>query len=201
MTDPAARWSAQHAGIAPSSVPLLEPLLRTLWWVARPLARWHVPPTLLTVFGVVLATDALFLASTSPLAAAACVVLAVICDGLDGAVAVVGAGGSRGGALADAVADRISDVAFALVIWRCGAPLWLAVSAGVLAVVVDGVRRVRGGAVRARITVGERPTWMICATLACVCAAASDATWPATVCASVACAAGVIAVGQVALSR
>ena len=201
MTDPALRWSALHAGIVPSSVPLLEPWLRTLWWLARPLARWHIPPTLLTMFGVVLASDALFLASTAPLAAAACVVLAVVCDGLDGAVAVVGAGGSRGGALADAVADRISDLAFGLVIWRCGAPLWLAGCASALAVAVDVVRRLRGGAVRARITVGERPTWMICATLACVCAAVSDATWPPTVCASVACAAGVIAVGQVALSR
>ena len=201
MTDPAPRWSALHSGIDPASVPMLKPWLRLLWWLARPLARWGVPPTLLTVFGVVLASDALFLASATPLAAAACVVLAVVCDGLDGAVAIVGAGGSRGGALADAIADRIADAVFALVIWRVGAPLWLAVCAAALAVGVDGLRRLRGGAVRALITVGERPTWMICATLACLSAAVSKATWPPTICAAVACAAGVIALGQVALSR
>ncbi len=196
-SDFAARWSALHQGIDPASVPLLAPLLRAQWRVAAVLVRLRVAPTLITALGVVLAVDAVLLARGYPLVAAACVAASLACDGLDGAVAVVGDRASATGAWADAVADRVADVLFALVIWRCGAPWWLAASAGLLAVATELVRRVRGAAVRGVITVGERPTWAICAMLAAGCAAASDAAWPPTVCASVAAVAGVAALGTV----
>jgi phosphatidylglycerophosphate synthase len=165
-----------------------------MWWLARPLHR--VPPTAITVLGVVFAADAVLLARSWPALAAVAVVVAVLCDGLDGAVAVVAGRATAFGARADAVADRLSDVALAAVLWRCGVPLAFAAVCCALALVVDGARRLRR--VPSRITVAERPTWAICAVLACGSAAVSAANWPVQVCAAVWAAAGVVGLLQIA---
>lgn len=188
------RWSALHHGIDPAGVPLLRGWLRLIGALARPLAALRVPPTAVTAAGVVLAGLAVLLASPAPARAAALVLLAVLCDALDGALAIVVDRATPAGARADAVADRLVDVAFAAVLWRCGAPWWTAVLAAALAVAVDRLRRVRR--TPARITVGERPTWTICAILACLGAAVTVAAWPVLVCVCVWTAAGVVALGQ-----
>ncbi|MEO9139595.1 MAG: CDP-alcohol phosphatidyltransferase family protein [Jatrophihabitans sp.] len=195
MDVPARRWSELHHGIDPDGVPLLRGWLRLMWALARPLVRLRVPPTFLTILGVVLALDAVLLAASYPWAAALVTVAAAVCDGLDGAVAVVGDQATRGGAIADAMADRVTDAAFAAVLWRCGVPWWLAVVAGVLAWSVDLLRRVRR--TPAVITVGERPTWTVCTALACLSATVTDVRWPVLVCAGVWTAAGVLACAQV----
>ena len=191
------RWSTLHSGIDPARVPLLMPWLRFLWWVARPLSA--VPPNAITILGVLVAGDAVLLARSEPAAAAAAVLLAVLCDGLDGAVAVLADRATPLGARADALADRFSDIAFAMVVWRCGAPWPVAVSCAVLAVAIDVLRRVRR--VPAQITVAERPTWTICAMVACVSSAASSADWPVLVCAAVWLAFGVVGMTQIAFAR
>jgi phosphatidylglycerophosphate synthase len=193
VTTPAQRWSALHHGIDPAAVPLLSPWLRLMWRLAGPLRR--VPPTVLTGVGVVLALDAVLLARSVPLAAAAAVLAAVVCDGLDGAVAVVAGRATRAGALADAVADRVSDVAFAAVLWRCGVPGGVAIACAVVALAVDTLRRLRR--VPERITVAERPTWTVCTVLACSAAAVTSAQWPVLVCAAVWLAAGAVGLAQV----
>jgi phosphatidylglycerophosphate synthase len=195
MANPAQRWSALHHGIDPAGVPLLAPWLRAMWWLAAPLARRRVPPAFLTALGVLLALDAVLLAGSWPWAAGLAVVAAVVCDGLDGAVAVLADQATSRGALADATADRISDAAFAAVLWRCGVPAWAAVVAGVLAVTVDVARRLRH--VPARLTAAERPTWTICTLLACASATASSQHWPVDVCVGMWIAAGVVGLVQV----
>jgi phosphatidylglycerophosphate synthase len=191
---PGQRWSALHHGIDPSRVPLLGPWLRAMWWLARPLQA--VPPTMITVAGVLFAFDAVLLAGSLPAVAAGVVVLAAVCDGLDGAVAVVADRATRRGAVADAVADRVSDIAFAAVLWRCGAPWALAVACGAVAVGVDVGRRLRR--VPDRITVAERPTFTVCAALAAGSAAVTAADWAVLVCAGVWLAAGAVALAQLA---
>lgn len=156
-----------------------------MWWLARPLVALRVPPLALTVLGALLALDALLLTGSLPAVALVVVLLATLCDGLDGAVAVLSGRATRFGSLADRVADRVADSAFALVIWRCGAPLWLAIVAGGLSVLHEAVRALLGGDRRSRLTVAERPTRVVCTTLACLCAAVSTAVWPPTVCAAV----------------
>lgn len=190
----AADWSRLHHGVHPS--PLVSSWLRLMWALARPLARAGVPPMAVTLAGVVLAVDAVFLAGPFPLAASALVLGSAVCDGLDGAVAVVAGRATRAGALADALADRIADCAYALVIWRCGAPFWLAVLAGGISLVHETVRVAGDGALRTTITVGERPTRVICTGIAGIAASLSSADWPATACAAVWSAAGLVALGQ-----
>jgi CDP-diacylglycerol--glycerol-3-phosphate 3-phosphatidyltransferase len=181
----AAGWSDLHHGIDPRRVPLLAPWLRTMWWLARPFAAARVPPLALTAAGAVVALDAALLARRYPLAALVCVLLAVVCDGLDGAVALAGRRVTVVGGYADRVSDRIADLAFAAVLWRCGAPWPLALAAGLLSLAHEGIRAAAGGARLGRITVAERPTRTICAVLACASSAVTDQNWPVTVCAAV----------------
>jgi CDP-diacylglycerol--glycerol-3-phosphate 3-phosphatidyltransferase len=194
---PADRWSRLHHGIDPSGVPLLLPWLRVMWSVARPLRR--VPPTLITAAGAGLAVTAVLLAADHPAPAVALVLAAALCDALDGAVAVVGDHASRSGAVADAVADRMSDVAFAAVLWRCGVPVAVAAACAVVALAVDGLRRWRR--TPRRITVAERPSWTVCSALgAGTSAIAGSGEWPVLVCAGVWLGLGVAGLAQLAVT-
>ena len=195
---PAAGWSALHHGLDPAAIPLLRPWLSLIWWLARPLARLRVPPTGLTAVGVVFAADAVLFAARLPWIALVLVLASALCDGLDGAVAVLSRRASAFGSAADKTADRLADCAFAVVLWRCGAPWPLALAAGSLSLVHEGIRVALGGRRLARITVAERPTRVICAALACGCAAVSSAIWPPTVCAAVW--SGLAAIGLVQLA-
>ena len=129
------------------------PWLRCVWTIARPFKA--IPPLAITVAGAAAAVVAVIVA---PAVALVLVVASVLCDALDGAVALAAGRVSKLGSVADKVADRIADSAFALVVWQCGAPLWIALTAGASTLIVEGVRLVRGGAALARITVAERPT-------------------------------------------
>lgn len=173
----ASRWSQLHHDIDPHRVPLLFGWLRLMWAGGRVLDRARVPPTAVTVTGVCAAVGALAVARDHPLAACGGVAVAALCDGLDGATAVVGGRASRSGAIADAIADRVCDGTFALVLWRRGAPGWSAGTAAALAWGVDALRRRRR--IPARITVAERPTFTICAALACAAAPDVAGTGPA----------------------
>ncbi len=190
----ARRWSALHHDIDPNGMPLLAGWLRFMWTGGRVLSRAGVPPTAVTVAGVACAAGAVRLAGTHPVAASGAVVAAALCDGLDGATAVVGGRATRLGARADAVADRLCDGAFAAVLWRRGAPGWAAASAAGAAWGVDTLRRVRR--VPDRVTVAERPTFTICAALACVSAGFTTGRWPAQLSATVWIGAGAVGVGQ-----
>lgn len=197
-TDQAAAWSALHHGLDPARVPLLSGWLRAAWFAARPLARRGVPPTAVTVLGALLAIGSVPSVAVSSWLAVLLVLTATACDALDGAVAVLASRATPFGAVADKVADRIADTAFALVLWRCGAPLWLAVAAAAVSLVLEALREVRGAELRARLTAGERPTRVICTAIGCVAAAMSSAAWPVTVCAAVWAALGLVALVQLA---
>lgn len=183
--DPAGSWSARHHGMGAASVPLLPGWIRLTDALAAPLVRLRVPATAVTVTGALLAVLAAAVTRPAPWAAVALVLLSVACDAVDGTVASRTGRVSRAGARADAVADRVADVAFAAVVWRCGAPLWLAAAAGLVSLAHEAYRAWRGGRLQVRITVDERPTRTVCTVLAAGSAAVSAATWPATVCAAV----------------
>jgi CDP-diacylglycerol--glycerol-3-phosphate 3-phosphatidyltransferase len=170
-----------------------------MWWLSRPLARLRLPPNAITLAGAVLAVCAAVV--LRPWAALALVIAAVLCDGLDGAVAVLADRASAGGALLDKVADRIADIAFVVVLWRCGASAALAVFAGLAVLAVETCRELVGGVLRARITAGERPSRVVCVVIACACRLVSGARWPADVCAAVLLALSVVALIQLGSAR
>ena len=189
-----ARWSTLHHDIDPDRMPLLAGWLRLMWAGGRVLARAGVPPTAVTATGVGFATGSAVLAARHPVPAGLGVLAAAVCDGLDGATAVVGGRATRSGAVADAVADRVCDGAFALVLWRRGAAPQAAATAAGLAWGVDTLRRVRR--VPARVTVAERPTFTVCAILACVSAPFTNGRWPGQLSAAVWIGAGAVGISQ-----
>lgn len=165
-----AGWERLH-GTDPRASRLVHGWLRGSYVLARPLARLGISPNAVTAVGVLVAAAVVPLALAGgrwPLLAAPVVVVAGVVDNLDGAVAVLSGRTSRWGALADALADRVSDAAFVVALWALGAPVWLAVVAAGLGFLHEYARARAGGLGlpdAAVITVAERPTRIIGATM------------------------------------
>ena len=146
---------------------------------ARPVAA--VPPDVLTLAGVLAAAGAVAAAAAgsgwAPLAALFALLTGLL-DGLDGAVAL-GTGRARPlGAVLDAVADRIGDLAFAAVLALLGAPPAWCAAAAALVLLHEYVRaRAQAEGMRGpgAVTVAERPTRIVLV----VVAAAATGLWPA----------------------
>jgi CDP-diacylglycerol--glycerol-3-phosphate 3-phosphatidyltransferase len=148
------RWSALHGGLPPAG--LVGRWLR----LVRPVAELlrGVPPLVLTGAGLLVGWLAVWPAAAGwPLPAAAAVLLAAGFDALDGAVAVLAGRETRFGALADAVADRLTEVAHGVALWLAGAPGWLCAAAVGVGWLHEYVRERAAAGVLA-VTVSERPT-------------------------------------------
>ncbi len=160
-----AQWSTLHGGARPTGV--VGGWLTLVHAVAAPLARLRVPPDGVTLLGLLIACSAPLLASLGRggvLAAALIIALSGLFDSLDGAVAVMTGRTSAWGAVLDAVADRISDAAFAATLWVAGAPGQVCVAAVALCWLQEYARARAGGAGMTEVgvlSVNERPTRVI----------------------------------------
>jgi phosphatidylglycerophosphate synthase len=161
------RWSELHEGIDPAAIRFVRGWLTIAYTAARPLAAARIPPTAITVVGLLLACAVAPVADLGarwPLLAVVLVVASGLVDNLDGAVAVLSDRVSRWGALTDAVCDRVADAAYGLALWLLGAPAWLALTWVGLGWLAE-YARVRGqvllGAPVDVVTVGERPTRIV----------------------------------------
>lgn len=166
------RWSAVHEGYDPRPTRLLRGWLTVMHAAARPLASAGVLPDVLTAWNVVLAVVVVALAGAGSVAAVAAgllVVAAGVGDGLDGAVAVLNDRATAWGYVLDSMADRVTDVLFLLATWVVGAPTWLVVATGVAVFLLEYLRARAGNAgadPAVAITVGERPSRVICCAIA-----------------------------------
>ncbi len=91
------------------------------------LAGWGVTADMLTIFGLVLHLLAVPLVASGHFGWAAIIlIVAALCDGLDGAVARAGIGTTKAGAFLDSTTDRISEllVSGALVIFLTREERW-----------------------------------------------------------------------------
>ena len=140
------RWQALHCVEASW---LVRRWLRLVLGVSR---RLRVPPSAVTAAGVV----AMLCAAVVPLqVAAGLVLLSGLLDGIDGCVAILQDKVSDFGRLLDHSADRIGELVLGYLLWRAGAPWWLAVVAVALMLGVEGLRRAPV------VTLGERPVRLL----------------------------------------
>lgn len=155
------RWRPLHGDYDPHRNAWLLGWLRMSFWLARPLARRGISPDVLTIWGIWLAFAVFVPAAAGgywPMLAGWTLVASGLFDTLDGCVAVLTDRATRWGALLDALVDRICDVIYLAAIVSVGAPIELALAAGIAFFLLEYVRARAAnlGADRAIITLGER---------------------------------------------
>ncbi len=197
-------WAAQHGGVQLS--PPVRVWLQLVTRVARlrPVAR--LSPDLLSAAGVLCAAGALGAAAAGgrwPLLSAVLVVLTGLLDGLDGAVALLTGRARPLGAVVDATADRLGDLAFAAVLAVLGAPPAWCAAAAALVLLHEYVRaraQAAGMAGPGAVTVAERPTRVVVVAVAALGTGLlpSGTPWTGWAWATV-CAVGWVAAGAVGL--
>jgi CDP-diacylglycerol--glycerol-3-phosphate 3-phosphatidyltransferase len=106
------KWSDLHGGVEIQGV--ISIWLRISYFVARGLNFLRFTPNVVTTIGLLASIAIYFTSYTSQLFAL--VLFSLICDGLDGSLAIYGDRASKLGELYDSVADRISEA-----FWLMGA--------------------------------------------------------------------------------
>ena len=152
----AQRWSSLHGGAKTTGI--VGGWLRISYALAKVLTTLRISPNMLTLLGLLSA--GLTALAGRHWSAGLFLILSLVCDGVDGSVAIVQKRESAWGATLDAVADRISEALWAVAFYRLGAPLvWVLLFASLAAfqeyarakLISDGVKEI------GLVTPAERP--------------------------------------------
>ena len=164
-----ARWASLHGGYDPAGSRVVSGWLTVVHALARPLARRHVPPDLVTLLGLVIALaapGAAFAGGGWLWVAVAVILLSGLLDNLDGAVAVMSERTTAWGHVLDSVVDRCCDALYLVALWAVGAPAAVCVAGGFAMGLAEYVRARAAGAGMTEVgvvTVFERPTRVLVA--------------------------------------
>ena len=110
-----ATWSKLHLDAPITGI--VKGWLSISYPLARVLCALRITPNALTVLGVVLAAAALFFPTS--VIALIFIALSLICDGVDGSVAIISGRASDFGSIFDSIADRITEA-----LWFFAAYQW-----------------------------------------------------------------------------
>ncbi len=150
------KWSSLHGGTQVKGI--VKGWLSISFSIVKPLAIIKLSPHVLTFTGV-LAAGGTWKYSHSILGILL-LAFSLICDGIDGSLAMVRKVDGDWGALTDSFADRISEFFWALAFYALGAPIIVIAVAWVAAGTQEYVRARMGGlgakAITA-VTFAERP--------------------------------------------
>ena len=151
-----ATWSKLHGDAKIEGI--VKAWLQISFAVVKPLAKLKVTPNLLTFAGLVSAV-ALWKFADSWIAAIF-LVLSLFFDGIDGSLAIVSRATSKFGAFTDSFVDRLSEIFWALALYKLGAPAALVFFA-LLATYIQEYLRARAGGLGYEevgiVTICERP--------------------------------------------
>ena len=151
-----ATWSKLHGDAKIEGI--VKAWLQISFVVVKPLAKLKVTPNLLTFAGLVSAI-ALWQFADSWIAAIF-LVLSLFFDGIDGSLAIVSRATSKFGAFTDSFVDRLSEIFWALALYKLGAPAALVFFA-LLATYIQEYLRARAGGLGYEevgiVTICERP--------------------------------------------
>jgi phosphatidylglycerophosphate synthase len=150
------KWSSLHGDTEVKGI--AKAWLSISFVLVKPLAALRISPHVLTLAGI-LAAFGTWRTSHSVIGIVL-LVFSLLCDGIDGSLAMVRGVDSTWGAVTDSVADRISEFFWALAFHALGAPVIVIAVAWVAAGTQEYVRARMGGLgareIRA-ITIAERP--------------------------------------------
>lgn len=151
-----ATWSSLHGGAKIEGI--VKAWLQISYNSARFLAKLKVTPNILTFAGLFFAI-ALWQYANS-WAAALFLVLSLFFDGIDGSLAILQKKTSKLGAFTDSFVDRISEVFWALALYKLGAPATLVFIALLVTYIQEYLRARAGGLGHVEVgivTICERP--------------------------------------------
>ena len=130
------RWSELHGGVEIQGV--IAGWLRISYFIARLLAFFRITPNIVTTFGLVASILIYFTSFTSQLIGL--VVFSLICDGVDGSLAIYRDRASKFGELYDSIADRISEAFWLMGASFVGVPMRWAIAIWVLSATQEYAR-------------------------------------------------------------
>jgi phosphatidylglycerophosphate synthase len=126
--------------------------------IVKPLSKARVTPNILTIFGLFFGV--LLYANAETFWAPALLVLSLICDGIDGSLAIVNNKSTKWGAILDSTVDRLTEIFWVLALYKIGADLKLLIIVLLTASVQEYVRARAAGLGVSEVgivTFAERP--------------------------------------------
>ena len=149
-------WSRLHGDANISGI--VKGWLSISYPISKALAKIRVTPNALTILGLVFGI--LLYINSSAIWAPLILVISLICDGVDGSLAIITRQSSKWGALLDSVVDRLTEVFWVLALYSLGVDSRILITVLILASTQEYLRARAGGVGLKQVgvvTVAERP--------------------------------------------
>jgi phosphatidylglycerophosphate synthase len=149
-------WSKLHGDAKISGI--VKGWLTISFPVSKSLAKIRITPNALTILGLIFGI--LLYINAKAVWAPVILVISLICDGVDGSLAIITGKSSKWGALLDSVVDRITEVFWALALYTLGVDSKILITVLILASAQEYLRARAGGVGLAQVgvvTIAERP--------------------------------------------
>jgi len=149
-------WSRLHGNANISGI--VKGWLSISYAIVKPLSKARVTPNILTLLGLFFGL--LLYASAETFWAPALLVLSLICDGIDGSLAIVTNKYTKWGTVLDSTVDRLTEIFWVLALYKIGADLKLLIVVLLAASVQEYIRARAAGLGVSEvgiITFAERP--------------------------------------------
>jgi phosphatidylglycerophosphate synthase len=149
-------WSKLHGDAKVSGI--VKGWLSISFTVSKALAKIRVTPNALTILGLVFGI--LLYMNSSAIWAPLILVISLICDGVDGSLAIITRQSSKWGALLDSVVDRLTEVFWVFALYSLGVDSKILITVLILASTQEYLRARAGGVGLKQVgvvTVAERP--------------------------------------------
>jgi len=149
-------WSRLHGDANISGI--VKGWLSISYVIVKPLSKARVTPNILTILGLFFGV--LLYANAETFWAPALLVLSLICDGIDGSLAIVTNKSTKWGAILDSTVDRLTEIFWALALYKIGADLKLLIVVLLTASVQEYIRARAAGLGVSEVgivTFAERP--------------------------------------------
>jgi phosphatidylglycerophosphate synthase len=149
-------WRRLHGDAEISGI--IKGWLSISYLIVKPLAKVSVTPNILTILGLFFGV--LLYANAETFWAPALLVLSLICDGIDGSLAIVTNKSTKWGAILDSTVDRLTEIFWVLALYKVGADLNLLIIVLLAASVQEYVRARAAGLGVSEVgivTFAERP--------------------------------------------
>ena len=149
-------WSKLHGDAKIAGI--VKGWLSISFPTSKALVRIRITPNALTILGLVFGI--LLYMNSNALWAPLILVISLICDGVDGSLAIITGKSSKWGGLLDSVVDRLTEVFWILALYSLGVDSKILIAVLILASAQEYLRARAGGVGLTQVgvvTVAERP--------------------------------------------